>query len=65
MMIATTPATCMAESTAGIDSDAATRIPIMANNFTSSATRGLCLGGDWINWSWASTNLSASCMVVE
>ena len=44
MMIATTSATCMAESTARIDSDAATRIPKMGNNFTSSATRGLCLG---------------------
>ena len=46
-MIATAPA-CMAESTARIDSDAATRIPRMANNFTSSATRVLCLGVEWI-----------------
>ena len=47
-MIATAPATCMAESTARIDSDAATHIPRTANNFISGAAGGLLLGGEWI-----------------
>ena len=65
-MIATAPATCMAESTARIDSNAATRIPRMENNFTSSATRGLCLKEvTGLAEAGRVRNLSASCIVVE
>ena len=64
-MTAPAPAICMAKLTLWINCNAMPSIPRMANDFTRSTSRGLCLRRDNTGGGWACADLDASCMVVE